>query len=85
MPYPIWLQVVGLSLDIAGVFLIFYFGIPPRVDPEGHTYFIMEQPDELEKQKANRYRKRSNLGLYLLVGGFALQILGTVLLGITQP
>jgi hypothetical protein len=58
---------VGLVLDIIGVIIIFRHGIPPSID-EGHTEIM---PKELEK----KHRKKSKLGIILILIGFLIQII----------
>ena len=65
---------LGLVADIIGAVLIFKYGIPPRIDPHGHQHLILEQIDEEEKAKATVYIKRSEVGVGLLILGFALQL-----------
>ena len=65
----------GLLLDIAGALVLLRFGLPPRVDPEGHIHLIAEQVDQSEIALGKRYRKWSNVGVILLVAGFALQLI----------
>jgi len=65
---------IGLVADIIGAVLIFKYGIPPRIDPEGHQHLILEQIDEGEKTKAASYIILSQVGVGLLILGFALQL-----------
>jgi hypothetical protein len=65
---------LGLVADIIGAVLIFKYGIPPRIDPQGHQHLILEQIDEQEKAKAAVFIKRSEVGVALLILGFALQL-----------
>ena len=69
----------GLVFDIIGALLIFKYGIPPRIDPQGHQHLILEQIDEDEKAKAATYIKRSEVGIGLLILGFALQLAGNLI------
>ena len=39
-----------------GTILIFFFGLPPKVDPDGHIHLICEQEDEKEKIKGKKYK-----------------------------
>ena len=69
----------GLVFDIIGARLIFKYGIPPRIDAQGHQHLILEQIDEDEKAKAATYIKRSEVGIGLLILGFALQLAGNLI------
>ena len=52
------------------------FGLPEAVSRGGFGYIVIESVDEAEKAKAQRYDRWARCGLLLLVGGFALQLLG---------
>lgn len=58
-----------------GALLIFFFGLPPRVDPAGHIHLILEQESEEEKKRGKNYRKISYGGILLLVISFFLQLI----------
>ena len=63
---------VGLFLDILGVILLFFFGLPSRVS-EGPPYLSFgEDPDSTKQRK--RYQRVSWFALVLLILGFALQM-----------
>jgi len=49
-----------------GTVLIFFFGLPPKVDPEGHLNLILEQEDEEEKKIGRQYKRISYIGISLL-------------------
>ena len=68
----------GLALDILGVVLLFFFGLPADVREGGGTVLLWGEDPE----GARRYRRAralSRLGLALLVAGFGLQIAGNYL------
>ena len=67
---------LGLILDIFGVILIWRFGLPEQVNRRGESALLLEQTDESEKAKAARYDKWSRCGLWLILGGFFLQLIG---------
>jgi hypothetical protein len=69
-----WAALCGLF----GTILIFFFGLPPKVDPSGHTYLICEQKDEDEKRKGKKYKFLSYTGLALLGLSFVLQIINLI-------
>ncbi len=58
-----------------GTLLVFFFGLPPKVDPDGHSYLLLEGDDEEEKIKAQRYKKLSYGGVLLLSLSFFLQLI----------
>ena len=69
-----WAALIGLI----GTLLIFFFGLPPKIDPEGHVYLILEQEDEEEKKKAKKYKLRGYIGILLLALSFLLQVASTI-------
>jgi hypothetical protein len=58
-----------------GTVLIFFFGLPSRIDPEGAMYIILEQTNHKEKMKAKRYQATSYLGLSLISLSFLIQVI----------
>lgn len=65
-----WAAFIGLI----GTLLIFFLGLPPKIDPEGHIYLIAEQEDKEEKKKAKKYKLMSYTGISLLAFSFLLQL-----------
>ena len=69
---------IGLSLDIAGVILMFIYGLPAGIAHEGDAAGMRWAPpdDEVERESKRwgRYKLLARLGLVLLVAGFVLQI-----------
>ena len=65
---------LGLILDIIGALLLIKFGIPPKIDREGHQHWILEQVDQSEIEKARLYDRWSNIAILLIVVGFVLQL-----------
>lgn len=66
-----WSALSGLI----GAILIFFFGLPPKIDPEGHRHLILEGGDKKEKKKAKIYKKVSYCGVLLLIVSFLLQVI----------
>ncbi len=67
---------VGLVLTLAGVLLLFRYGMPFRVETTGYS-ILMEGNVTSEDRAANRrYRRLGNLGLAFVCFGTAAQILG---------
>ena len=63
------LNSIGLALDIAGVVLLFFYGIPSSAALDGVMTWGRGSGKDYK-----RARILSSLGLLLLVVGFALQI-----------
>lgn len=71
-------NIISPCFGLAGTILIFFFGLPPRVDPEGHINIICEQEDENEKKKGRIYKKIGNTGLVLLIFSFLIALIGQI-------
>lgn len=69
-----WSALCGLL----GTILIFFFGLPPKIDQDGHSYFILEQDNEKEKHTAQIYKKMSYFGLLFIGLSFLLQIINLI-------
>lgn len=67
-----WLICIGLALDIAGVVMLYRYGLPSKM-PQAEP-FTWTAPPEAE---VNRFKRKSYVGLWLLILGFALQLVGT--------
>jgi len=66
------INIVGLSFDIVGVILLFFYE-PPK--PEMDVLLLESAPSEEEREKSrNTKRFFSRLGLILLIIGFCIQI-----------
>lgn len=65
----------GLILDIAGVILLFLFGLPSKVTAHPGLTILYPGADE-KKQRAEflKYQRWARVGLLLLIVGFILQI-----------
>jgi hypothetical protein len=70
---------IGLVCDIVGAGLLFFFGVPPMVNPSGRIFMTREMrvvgTDPAAIRRAKRYERLGRLGLILLIVGFALQFL----------
>ena len=66
---------VGLAFDIAGVILLYFYGLSGRLNTPGGQVIVFsgESPEDAEERK--RYTRWSRLGLFLIVFGFVLQII----------
>ena len=63
----------GLALDIGGVILLFFYGLPEEISKTGAGHLTWGE-DKEEAKKWKRYKRRSRWGLVLLVWGFFLQL-----------
>ena len=65
---------IGLILDIVGALLLLRYGLPAKVDPEGHQFLITEQVDEEQIKLGKIYKKWSTVAIVLIIIGFGLQL-----------
>ena len=66
---------IGLAFDIGDVVLLFKYGLPEDVRRSGASYLLInDKPDVAEIEKAKTYDRLGRTGLWLLIGGFALQL-----------
>lgn len=65
-----WVSSAGLFSDLVGVILIWRYGLPEAVSRKGASYYMLEETDEAEVQKAARYDLRSRVGIGLVAAGF---------------
>jgi len=65
---------IGLILDIIGVLLIFFFGIPRKIDTGGSIFLVTGKENTDEKKSVKLYNFLSHLGLIFVFIGFALQL-----------
>jgi len=75
MEFCLTLTQIGLLLDIAGVILLFKFGLPSGYDVSMGKSMSGELPKE-QMDKNVRIKIGAYTGLSLLILGFALQFLG---------
>jgi hypothetical protein len=73
------ISAIGLCLDIVGVLLLWKFGLPPDVRRDGSSFLMLEQTDENEKKKGICYDLMSNTAIVLIILGFSMQLIGTLL------
>lgn len=71
---PNCLNIIGLSLDMIGVVLIFNFAVKITARTDG---LLLSEKDS---RKENRSKFLGMLGLFLVLGGFAIQIYANSLL-----
>ena len=68
---------IGLALDIAGVVLLFFFGVPNGLRRDGAKFIPMAPSGESEIRKGKWHYSFSCAALALLVLGFTLQFVST--------
>ncbi|RCK32284.1 hypothetical protein TH19_19515 [Thalassospira profundimaris] len=73
-----WLAAVGLTLDIIGAVLIFFFGVRPKISADGSNEVVISGSDK-EVAKGKKYDWFSKVGIFLLILGFGLQLLASKL------
>ena len=71
---PMLLSTIGLSLDIIGVILLFFFGLPPKKAVSRGAVRLAVGYDEDEAIRAKWYDRCSRLALTMIILGFGLQI-----------
>jgi len=62
-------------LGFIGTLFIFFFGLSPRINMEGHINLILEQTDKRMAKRAKFYKKLSYVGILLLSASFLLQLI----------
>ncbi len=71
---------IGLLCDIAGVFLLFRFGLPSRSPQVGHLLLeTSKEEDAAIEAGRRRFERMARLALTLLVFGFGLQLVGALI------
>jgi hypothetical protein len=65
----------GVTANFSGGVLLWVYGIPNRVNRDGHIVLRIQPISEEMKKLARFYDLMSNLGLALLVAGFIIQLL----------
>jgi hypothetical protein len=74
-----FLNVFGLILNLAGVILLFRYGMPYRVRTDGRVVtFVSEKEDLTTKKLDRRYDCLGWIGLICVIFGTVFQILATV-------
>lgn len=68
---------LGLALDMVGAALIFKYGLPPDdASRDGVQVLATQQRNERSAENARKYDKRSATGFWMLIIGFAFQLVG---------
>ena len=68
------LSTVGISLDIIGVAIIFFFGPAPRVRRGGGLFLLVGRDEEADR-KSRRNDRCSRYAMGMILSGFALQLM----------
>ncbi len=71
----------GLVLNIAGIGLLFWFGLPAMMAVSGEVRVVGKHVDLEEIRERRRYRRWSRVGLFLIILGFLSQILSNFMQG----
>ena len=70
-------SIAGLGLDIFGVVLLFWYSPEKHPDPQWNAGFrVADERREQWRTGQSRRRKVAGLSLFLIVTGFALQLVG---------
>ena len=67
-------------MNLAGVILLFRYGMPYRVRSEGYSYLVTDNADKHEAATDKRYDLLGKLGLVLIVAGTGAQIVAALLI-----
>lgn len=67
------LNIVGIFLNLAGLLVLFRYGMPFRVATAGATYIVADAVDEKEVALDKKYTNLGYVGLALAVIGALLQ------------
>jgi len=78
------LTVTGLVMNLAGVILLFRYGMPYRVRSEGLSYYVTETADKDKLAAERRYDLLGKLGLVLIVLGTLAQITATLEINVSK-
>jgi hypothetical protein len=72
-----WMNAAGLVLNLAGVFLLFRYGMPYRVSQlnEGSTF--ADPPTARDIALNAKHKRLGGIGLVLIVSGTAFQLVAT--------
>ena len=70
---------VGLACDIVGVGLLYRFGLSEQLNTPGGTVIVYPGENSEDAEKRMRSTRWSRCGLFLVIVGFALQIVSNCL------
>jgi hypothetical protein len=73
------IAIAGVGLNLAGVLLLFRYGMPFRVETKGAGFLMIEQTDYEAIRIERRYKLLGYLGLALIIVGSVFQALAVIL------
>ncbi len=71
-------NIVGLTLDIIGVIMLFRYRLPSDINRNGQVNLLLQGEDAEDKLKWKKYNFLSRLALFLLIIGFMFQITSNI-------
>jgi hypothetical protein len=75
------LTIIGIALNLSGVWILFYFGLPSKYDPKGPSNSMLwrsptkEETDEV-KRTNDFVKMMAYVGLTMLIYGSVFQFFG---------
>ena len=72
-----FLTILGLILDIAGIFILFYTGLPFKMP--ARNLYVEESLTEKQIAKNKKQKHIAYFGLSLLILGFSIQIIASLM------
>lgn len=75
LPASAMLSAIGVTANFSGGILLWVYGIPNKVNRDGHITLRIRQTSEEMIRRARFYALMSNLGLALIIAGFIIQLL----------
>jgi hypothetical protein len=72
------LNLAGLFCGFLSAVLLFFFGVPPPVNPTGASFIVTSTVNQADIDKAKRYKAISHFALVLLMTSFALQLVAVL-------
>src|SRR2546430_438276 len=70
-----YIYILSYLSGFIGTVIIFFYGVPNKIDTGGKISLVLQQENEEEKVKIKKFRKWSNFGLILIALSFLIQIL----------
>lgn len=72
-------NIAGLALNLAGVILLFRFGMPYRVPQINEGSLFADEPTSRDRETNQRYKIWGKIGLAAIVIGTASQAVATLI------
>lgn len=73
------ISIAGLATSLAGVLMLFRYGMPYRVSSPDGSFILSERPNPEGDQEDARYRVFGFIGLFLIVAGTVAQIIAVLM------